>query len=357
MTHTEKKPTIIGIDLAKNIFHLYALDGRGNTLWEKAMRPENTIIALQGLQPCIIGIEACGGSHHYHRIFTGLGHQVRMVTPQRVRAFREGQKNDENDANAIAQAVMHPQTRLVAPKSLEQQEISSLHAMRNLQIRQRTQTINHIRGTLNEYGITCKKGASYLENHIEEILEEAIKKKMLPNKVIKGLRIQIYGLKVHRTQITQLDEELTAVSQNDVCRRLKTIPGVGPIVSTMLYAQGGNVEHYPKSSDFAASLGLVPRQHSTGGKQVYGSISKRGNIGLRANLIHGARSVLSAANKKRKAGESTGNALIDWGLQCYDRMGMNRATVALANKISRISWKIMKTPREVFSPSTLQTAA
>jgi transposase len=164
-------------------------------------------------------------------------------------------------------------------------------------------------------------------------------------------------LKDYRCKISQLDEEIAAVSQNDVCRRLKTIPGVGAIVSTMLYAQGGNVAHYPKSSDFAASLGLVPRQHSTGGKQVYGSISKRGNIGLRANLIHGARSVLSAANKKRKAGESTGNALIDWALQCYDRMGMNRATVALANKISRISWKIMKMPGEVFSPSVAQAVA
>jgi transposase len=357
MTHTEKKPTTIGIDLAKNIFHLYALDERGNTLWKKAMRPHNAIITLQSLQPCIIGIEACGGSNYWYRTFSQLGHEVRMVTPQRAKTFREGQKNDENDANAIAQAVMHPQTRLVASKSLEQQEISTLHAMRNLQIRQRTQLINHLRGTLNEYGRTCKKGAVWFENHIEEILQEEIQKKSLPNKVIQGLLIQIAMLKSYRNQIIQLDKELAAVSQSDICQRLKTIPGVGVIVGTMLYAQGGNVAHYPKSSDFAASLGLVPRQHSTGGKQVNGSISKRGNIGLRANLIHGARSVLSSANKKRKTGESTGNALIDWGLQCYDRMGMNRACVAFANKVSRISWKIMKTPGEVFLPSMTQTEA
>lgn len=357
MTHTEKRLTIIGIDLAKNIFHLYALDPQGNTLWEKAMRPENTLIALQSLQPCIIGIEACSGSHYWYRAFSELGHEVRIITPQRAKAFREGQKNDENDANAIAQAVMHSQTRLVAPKSLEQQEISTLHAMRNLQIRQRTQLINHLRGTLNEYGITCKKGATWLENHIDDIIEEETKKKNLPNQVVQGLLIQIAMLKNYRNQIAQFDQALAAISQNNVCQRLKTIPGVGVIVSTMLYAQGGNVAHYPKSSDFAASLGLVPRQHSTGGKQAYGSISKRGNIGLRANLIHGARSVLSAANKKRKADESTGNILIDWGLACYDRMGMNRATVALANKISRIAWRIMKTPGEVFLPSMAKPQA
>jgi transposase len=229
--------------------------------------------------------------------------------------------------------------------------------MRILHIRQRNQLINHIRGTLNEYSIICKKGASFLENHIEEILAEAIKNKKLPNRVVRGLLIQIETLKDYRRKIAKFGEEIAAVSQNDICRRLKTIPGVGAIVSTMLYAQGGNVAHYPKSSDFAASLGLVPRQHSTGGKQVYGSISKRGNVGLRANLIHGSRSVLSAANKKRKVGKSTGDALIDWALQCYDRMGMNRATVALANKISRISWKIMKTPGEVFLSSMTQAAA
>src|SRR4051812_44655426 len=121
MTHTETKTTIIGIDLAKNIFHLYALDEKGNTLWEKAMRPQNVITTLQNLKPCIIGIEASGGCHYWHRTFSELGHEVRMITPQRSKAFREGQKNDKNDAQAIAQAIMYPQTRLVAAKTLEQQ--------------------------------------------------------------------------------------------------------------------------------------------------------------------------------------------------------------------------------------------
>jgi len=363
MTHTNKSPTTIGIDLAKNIFHFHALDKQGNTLWAKTMRPQNAIIFLEAYEPCIIGIEACGGSHYWHRTFTSLGHEVRMITPQRAKAFREGQKNDKNDAEAIAHAVMNQQTRLVAPKSPRQQEVSSVNAMRNLQIRQRTQTINHIRGTLSEYGISCPKGASFFENNIEDILQKEIKlqeeskKKKLPHGVIQGLFAQIITLKGYRDQIKQFNQQIAALSNDeDACKRLKTIPGVGEVISTQLYGHGGNVAHYKTSSDFAASLGLVPRQYSTGGKQIYGSISKRGNIAIRANMIHGARSVLSAANKKRKPGESSGNVLIDWGLQCYDRMGMNRASVAVANKMARISWKILKTPDEVFLSSMSQAA-
>lgn len=350
MSHTSENPTTIGIDLGKNICHLHALDAQGTTLWARTVRRNNLKYTLARFKPCIIGIEACGGSHYWHRTLSELGHEVRMITPQRAKAFREGQKNDKNDAAAITQAVMNPHTRLVAPKSLDQQEMSSLHAMRNLHIKQRTQMINHMRGTLNEYGICCQKGASWFENHSEEILEDEIKKSTLPVGVAKGLLIQLTSLRQQRTQITQMTQQIRALSQKDVCQRLQTIPGVGLMVSTMLYGQGGTVAHYEDPSDFAASLGLVPRQHSTGGKQSYGSISKRGNIALRANMIHGARSVLSAARKKRKIGELTGNSLIDWGLQCYDRMGMNRASVALANKTSRVAWKIMRTPGEIFHP-------
>lgn len=350
MTHTDKSPSTIGIDLAKNIFYLHALDAQGETLWAKTMRPQNATVFLGELDPCIIGIEASGGSHYWHRMFTDLGHDVRMITPQRAKAFRQGQKNDKNDAEAIAHAVTNKQTRLVAPKSLKQQEVSSLNAMRNLQIKQRTQLINHMRGTLSEYGVSCKKGASFFETNIEEILQEEANAKSLPEQVIEGFLTQVVTLKSYRENIKQFDCQILVLSEEDVCKRLKTIPGVGPVVSTALYGHGGTGSHYKTGNDFAASLGLVPRQHSTGGKQVYGSISKRGNIGLRANIIHGARAVLSEANKKRKTGELSGNDMIDWGLNCYDRMGMNRASVAVANKISRIAWKILRVPGEVFVP-------
>lgn len=354
MTHTDTNPSTIGIDLAKNIFYMHALDAEGNTLWTKAMRPQNAVVLLETFEPCIVGIEASGGSHYWHRTFTSLGHDVRMITPQRAKAFREGQKNDKNDAEAIAHAVTNKQTRLVAPKSLKQQEVSSINAMRNLQIRQRTQTINHMRGTLNEYGVSFQKGSSFFENNIEDLLQEESTKKSLPARVVQGLLTQVITLKSYRANIKQFDKQIAALSEEDECKRLKTIPGVGSVASTMLYGHGGNVTHYKTSHDFAASLGLVPRQYSTGGKQIYGSISKRGNITLRANLIHGARSILSSANKKRKTGESSEFDLIDWGLQCYDRMGMNRASVAVANKIARIAWNILKNPDEVFLPTMVK---
>lgn len=363
MNHTNKSPTTIGIDLAKNIFYLHAIDAQGNTLWAKAMRPSHATVFLDHCNPCIIGIEASGGSSYWHRTFSELGHEVRMITPQRAKAFRERQKNDKNDSEAIAHAVMNPHTQRLMPKSLDQQEVNTINSMRNFQIRERTRLINHIRGTLNEYGISCRKGASFFENNIEEILQREIKlqednqKKKLPNGVIQGLLDQIDTLKRCREKIKKFDQQIAALSEaKDSCKRLKTIPGVGTVISTQIFGQGGNAAHYKSSSDFAASLGLVPRQHSTGGKQSYGRISKRGNIGVRANMIHGARSVLSAANKKRKAGEPSGNALIDWGLQCYDRMGMNRASVAVANKTARIAWKILRTPGEVFLPNMPQAA-
>lgn len=356
MTHTTKNPTTIGIDLAKNIFYLHALDEKGDILWTKAVKPENATLLLESLEPCIIGIEASGGSHYWHRTYTGLGHEVRMITPQRAKAFREGQKNDKNDAEAIAHAVMNRQTRLVAPKSLRQQEVCSLNAMRNLLIRQKTQMINHMRGTLREYGISSRKGAFFFQTNIDNVLAEEINKQSLPAEVSEGLLTQSLMLKYYKENITKIEKQIAILSEEDECKRLKTIPGVGKIVSTMLYGHGGNVNHYKTSKDFAASLGLVPQQYSTGGKQIYGGISKRGNISLRANLIHGARSVISAANKKRKTGESFGNDLIDWGLRCYDRMGMNRASVAVANKMVRISWKLLKNKGEVFAPSLPQAA-
>ncbi|MEI8296119.1 MAG: IS110 family transposase [Alphaproteobacteria bacterium] len=355
MTHTNENrntiPAILGIDLGKNLFHLHALDEKGKTLWAKAIKRENLIFEIQNFKSCIVGIEACGGSNYWHRTLSELGHEVRMITPQRAVAFREGQKNDKNDALAIAQAVMNPHTRLVTGKSLEQQEISSLHAMRNLTVRQRTQMINHMRGTLSEYGVICRKGAKWFENNVAEILQKEIQAKTFPPAVARGLLIQLDNLKNCRTHINKLNQEIDALSQKDVCQRLQTIPGVGTMISTMLYGHGGDVVHYETSSDFAASLGLVPRQHSTGGRQIYGGISKRGPIGIRATMIHGARSIVSAARKKRGIGDKEADSdLIEWGLQCYDRMGMNKATVAVANKMARIAWKVMKTPGEVFQP-------
>src|SRR5688572_14182353 len=265
-----------------------------------------------------------------------------MISPQRVKAFVEGQKNDKNDAAAITHAVMNQQTRIIPPRTIRQQEIGSLHAIRSLKMKQRTQLINHMRSIMNEYGISCKIGATWFENNVQEVMEKALTINAFPKLVKDELLLQIKDLKNINQRIKEVEKHLLNISKEDACKRLMTIPGIGFLTSTMLFGYAGNVEYYKTARDFAASLGLVPRQYSTGGKQIYGRISKRGNITLRANLVQGSCSALRVSLQKREKGISAGSSLLDWALRCYDRKGNNRTVVALANKISRISWKILK---------------
>ena len=343
-----QQPATIGLDLAKSIMHLHALDNQGKVLWKKTLKTEELVAFLEKFDPCLIGIEACGGSHYWHRTLSSLGHTVHMISPVRVKAFVEGQKNDKNDAAAIANATINQQTRIIPPRSIWQQEIGSLHAMRRLKIKQRTQIINHMRGLMNEYGVSCRTGAAWFEKNILEIIETALTKNTFPRLVVKELQIQINDLRVIKGRIQDVEKHLLGISKEDACSRLMTIPGIGVLISTMLYGYAGDVDCYKTGRNFAASLGLVPRQYSTGGKQIYGRISKRGNTDLRANLILGAHSILMSGLRKRKNGNPLSSSFMEWALQSYDRKGMNKAAVAVANKISRIAWRILKTEGMTF---------
>lgn len=352
MNHIIENPATIGIDLAKSIMHLHALDEHGGTLWKKTLNAGEFISFLKQLNPCLIGIEACGGSHYWHRTLSSLGYTVHMISPQRVKAFVEGQKNDKNDAAAIANAVINRQTRIVPPRTVRQCEIGSLHTMRGLKIKQRTQIINHMRGMMNEYGVSFRTGALWFGNNIQKLIEKELEKNTFPYLVAEELLLQVEDLKKIKKRIQEIEKHLLEISKEDVCKRLMTIPGVGIFISTMLYGYAGNVDYYKTGRGFAASLGLVPRQYSTGGKQIYGRISKRGNSDLRAILVQGARNFLMGSLKKRKNQKPSSSSLMEWALRCYDLKGMNKAAVAVANKIARIAWKILKTEGMIFIPYT-----
>lgn len=350
MSHIVKSPTTIGIDLAKSIIHLHALDEQGGTLWKKTLPTEELITFVKDLESCLIGIEACGGSHYWHRTLSSLGHTVHIISPQRVKAFIEGQKNDKNDAAAIANAVINRHTRIVPPRAIRQQEIGSLHTMRGLKIKQRTQIINHMRGMINEYGVSFRIGALWFETNIQELIEKELEKNTFPHLIVEELLLQVKDLQKIKQRIQEVEKHLLEISKEDACKRLMTIPGIGVLISTMLYGYAGNVDYYKTGRGFAASLGLVPRQYSTGGRQIYGRMSKRGNTDLRVNVIQGARTILMGSLKKRKNNKPPSSSLTEWALKCYDRMGMNKASVAVANKIARIAWKILKTEGMTFIP-------
>lgn len=327
------KVTRIGIDIGKNTFHLFGVDETGQPLLRRRLRRKQLLAFLANIEPCLIGLEACSGSHYWARQITVHGHDVRLISPQFVKPYVKSNKNDYNDAEAICEAVGRPTMRFVGVKSVEQQDVQALHRIRQGIVKARTAQANQIRGFLTEYGIVIPEGINCLRRRLPEILEDA--ENGLTARFRQWLSELYEALCALDERIQRYTQEIMALYHADeACQRIGAIEGVGPHTATALVSAYGQAREFRTGRQFAASLGLVPRQHSTGGKPRLLGISKRGDIYLRTLLIHGARSVVRRAPNKTDARSR-------WIQRLVTERGTNRAVVALANKNARIVWALL----------------
>lgn len=330
--------TSIGIDLGKTTFHLVALDERGKVVIRQKFSRKQLLAFTANLPSSLIGIEACSGAHFMGAALREQGHDVRLIPAQFVKPFLKSNKNDFLDAEAIAEAVARQNMRFVPIKTDDQLDLQALHRVRDRLVHRRTALINQIRGFLLERGITFAKGAANLRHQMPAILEDS-EPNLTPRlrSLLDHLWQEWKGL---NAAIECVSDEIDAIAGQDAaCQRLRQIPGVGPLVATATVAAIGNGAAFRKGREFAAWLGLVPRQHSTGGKAQLLGISKRGNVYLRRMFIHGARAVLLCVK------HDTGR-LGQWARQLELRAPRNKVIVAVANKLARIVWAVLSSGNE-----------
>ena len=324
----------IGVDLAKQVFQVHGVDSHEQVQCRKQLRRAQMLDFFRQLEPCLVAMEACGGSHYWARELIKLGHQVRLIAPQFVKPYVKSGKNDANDAEAICEAASRPTMRFVPVKTAEQQAGQSLHRIRSRLIKARTALVNEIRGLLGEFGLViAQRGAAAAHRLLQQSLETP--DNGLPGKMRELLRELQDELLAHDARLSKFDQALQQQARSDErCQRLLKVEGIGPISATAIVAAVGDAKQFSSARQFAAWLGLVPSQHSSGGKNQLGSISKKGDTYLRTLLIHGARSALRACKDK------TDRRSV-WVQQVQCRRNTNIATVALANKNARIIWAIL----------------
>jgi transposase len=324
--------TTIGLDLAKHVFQVHGADASGHALFRKRVTRAKLLGFLAAQRPCVVAMEACAGAHYWGREIGKLGHSVRLIAPAYVKPFVKRQKNDAADAEAICEAAQRPSMRFVPVKTEEQQANGIVFRARDLLVRQRTQCVNALRGHLFEYGYVFPQGISHVAD-VVAVVEDL--QSCLPESVRIILKLLVDTFTALEAQITALDAELNQRSRADpTARRLMTIPGVGPIVSTAITALVPAAQGFPSGRDFAAWLGLTPVQKSTGGKQKLGAVSKRGERTIRRLLITGASAVVRQASRR---GAPKGS----WLAQMLARKPKMLVTVALANKIARVVWALL----------------
>jgi transposase len=335
--------TTIGLDIAKHVFHAHGAGERGRALFSKRISRGKVLEFFAAKPPCVVALEACGGAHHWARQLISLGHEVRLIPPAYVKPFVKRQKNDAIDAEAICEAAQRPSMRFVPVKSEEQQAAGLVFRTRDLLVRQRTQLINAIRGHLTEYGWVAPKGPSHVAM-LADLLEEEEMASSLPQAARSMFKVMLDLLDELDGQVAELDKEIARRAREDeVSRRLMTIPGIGPITATAIAALAPPAETFGKGRDFAAWLGLAPLQRSTGGKQKLGAISKMGERTLRRLLIIGSSAVVLHASKR---GAPRGS----WLEQMLIRKPRMLVTVALANKMARIVWALLVKQEDYRAP-------
>lgn len=341
----KKNITVLGIDLAKNVFQIHGTDERGKPLLKKRLGREGLIEFVSQLPPCLIGVEACGGAHSWARTFQSMGHTVKMMAPQFVKPYVKSNKNDQNDAAGINEAVTRPTMKFVPIKTVEQQDILLIHRCRALLLKQRTALSNQIRGLLGEYGIVIPQGMSQIRK-LPDILDTYTNQlTMRSQPIFIRLYEQFIALE---EQIAGYDKDIEIHAKEDArCKEIQKMKGIGPITASAVVATIGDPSAFKNGREVSAWLGLVPKQHSSGNKIRLGSISKRGDSYVRTLLIHGARSFMNVCEKKT-------DRLSVWAADKKHRAGYNKAAVALANKNARIIWAMLATgeayrvPQEAF---------
>jgi len=322
---------VIGLDIAKNVFHIYTIQENG-TVFKKMLRRQEMLLFFANYPSSLIGIEACGSSHYWSRELIKLGHDVKLLNARHVKAFVKGNKNDFNDAEAIFDAVSRPNVRTIAAKTVEQQDIQLLHRLRQEATKRRTALVNQLRGLLSERGIVIGQGVNQVRKRLPELLEDA--DNALTTLSRAAFAEQYEHLLALDKDIKRHDQKVSQLCQtNSLSQRLAEVPGIGPLTATIVAADLGEAGHYANARHYSASLGIVPRQNSSGGKSALLGISKRGNRYIRTLLIHGARAVLRTCQNKN-------DKLSLWLQSLMLRRGFNVAAVALANKNARILWAL-----------------
>jgi transposase len=321
---------MLAIDLAKLSFHIYGVTQDGEVISRRVGRSK-LMAMVDSFAPAVIAMEACATAHYWARQFLACGYDVRLIHPRFVKPFVRGSKNDAVDAEAIFDAASRPTMRFVPVKTRAQQDLQSIHRVRDRLIAQRTSLINHLRGLLAEYGLIYPKGAALLLSRVRTGLSEA----SLSSMARETFEALIEELEMLEARIERFDGRLRTICKEDeTCRRLTTLPGVGPVVATALTASIGDARQFTSGRELAAWIGLVPRQYSTGGKAHLGGVGRRANHYLRRQLVHGARAValrLKTKNDPRSR----------WFQAVIDRRGFNKGIVAMANKTARMAWAML----------------